>query len=250
MKLKDISPARRADLDKGRVESATLTEALAVNFAALLGSACPEIGPEARAALHRAAGEGVTRRMALAGALLAEQYGSEALFRLGAHRSDTVRGWVCYALAQREARVEPLLAMLRPFADDAHFGVREWAWLAARPAIAADLEGAIAVLTAWTEDPSHRIRRYASEATRPRGVWCPHLPALKRDPRRGLPLLEPLRADPHRYVQDSVGNWLNDAGKDAAEFVRSLAARWQTASPGPATRYILRRGMRSLPAEP
>lgn len=67
-------------------------------------------------------------------------------------------------------------------------------WLAVRPALAADLDAAIAQLQAWTALPSERLRRFASEALRPRGVWCAHIAALKADPGQALPLLEPLRS--------------------------------------------------------
>ena len=70
-----------------------------------------------------------------------------------------------------------------------------------RTTIAAQLEVAIAALVPWTAEPSERLRRFASEATRPRGVWCTHLASLRQAPEQALMLLEPLKADPAPYVQ-------------------------------------------------
>jgi 3-methyladenine DNA glycosylase AlkC len=235
----DVPPDRRAALDAGVAESGTLAEALAVDFAALLAT-LPGIDARAVDRMRAAAGEGVVARMKRGGAILAE-----AGLAVAEHPSDTVRGWAAFA-----AMADPALALaarldaIRPFADDGHFGVREWAWMAARPALAAEIAAALALLLLWAGEGSGNLRRFASEATRPRGVWCAHITALRRDPSPARPLLDALRADPARYVQLSVGNWLNDAAKDNPAWVRAVADAWGRNDP--ATKRILTRGLRSL----
>lgn len=118
--------------------------------------------------------------------------------------------------------------------------------MAIRPHIAADLDNAISLLAAWTAEPSERPRRFASEASRPRGVWCAHLGALRQSLGTALPILEPLRADPALYVQGSVGNCLNDASKDQPDWARSLCARWSADSATSATAGICKRALRSI----
>jgi 3-methyladenine DNA glycosylase AlkC len=245
--VKDISPDRLARLCAGEVEAATLTECLAVDFAALMGNVLPEIGAGALAEMKLGAATGISKRMSLAARLIREKLGDSALDRLGRHQSDTVRGWACFMIgAADNMPLRDKLAAIRPFADDRHFGVREWSWMAVRPHLAAELESAIALLTEWTTDPSERVRRFASEAIRPRGVWCAHIGALRAQPQLGLAVLEPLRTDPSGYVQDSVGNWLNDAGKDRPDWVQALCARWSIESPTPATARICKRALRSI----
>jgi 3-methyladenine DNA glycosylase AlkC len=240
MRPADVPSEVRQALDAGVRESATLAEALAVDFAALLGVAAP--GADV-AAMRAAAGTGIVKRMMLGARLAAARIGAT---RLAVHPSDTVRGWAAFALAAEVRGVADALARIRPLADDPHFGVREWAWMAVRPILAADLTTAIAALVPWTAAASANLRRFTTEATRPRGVWCAHIAALRRDPSPGLALLEPLRADGARYVQDSVANWLNDAAKDHPAWVHGVCARWQATSEAPATARITRRALRSL----
>jgi hypothetical protein len=125
------------------------------------------------------------------------------------HSSDTIRGWAAYQIAslpnlQLEARLE----LMRPLADDHHFGVREWAWLALRPFCLSHLETMIKLLQPWVKENSENLRRFACEITRPRGVWCAHINDLKTNLDQALPLLEPLHQDHSRYVQNSLANWL------------------------------------------
>jgi len=244
--VKDIAPDRLAQLNAG-AEAATLTECLTVDFAALMGNILPRIGADALVEMGRAASAGISRRMPLAARLIAKEIGPSAIEQLARHSSDTARGWACFMIGTAEGmELSDRLALIRPFADDPHFGVREWAWMAVRPHLVAQLEKAIALLAEWANDPSERVRRFASEAIRPRGVWCSHIHALRQQPEIALAVLEPLHADPSGYVQDSVSNWLNDAGKDQPDWVQALCERWTTESPAPATARICRHALRSI----
>ena len=72
------------------------------------------------------------------------------------------------------------------------------------------------------------------------------MPVLKAEPWRALPLLEPLRADPSRYVQNSVANWLNDASRTQPEWVRQVCAVWRAVRSGRRRDYIVRRALRTV----
>lgn len=236
----------RDEVQRGLVESRTLGEITALDHAVLLAHAIPGASSELVAEV-RAAGElGILARMRAIGAALRAHLETSACSDLTRHLSDTVRGWAWFALASEPGSPRELVALILPAADDSHFGVREWAWMAVRERLAAELGESIAALAELTSDPSERIRRFASETLRPRGVWAKRLAVLGSEPDRGLPILEPLRADPSTYVQDSVANWINDAAKSSPEWARDLAIRWARESPGPETRRILRRGLRSL----
>lgn len=234
-------------LSLGQVQSATLVEGLAVDQARLLRAVFPALPAPVLAAAAAVCERGILQRMNGMGGLLFDALGEAGIDACRAHLSDTVRGWACFMVGLRPGLdLAARLDAIRPLADDAHFGVREWAWMALRPHLAAELDAAMARLTVWTRDPSERLRRFACEALRPRGVWCAHIAALKQQPERALALLTPLRADPSVYVQDSVANWLNDAAKDRPDWVRALCAQWLQAEAGAATRRICQRAMRSL----
>jgi len=238
-----VSPEHLAALEAGTLASATLSEILALDQQRLLLAVFPEL--PANELPGKAAG--ILKRMSAIGGLLQQHGGEAALARCLAHPSDTVRGWACFLLAATPgAGLAARLEAIRPLADDPHFGVREWAWLALRGHLAAELEVAIALLTPWTTEPSERLRRFACEALRPRGVWCAHIARLKTTPELALPILQALRADPAAYVQDSVGNWLNDAGKTRPDWVAALCAGWLAVGDHPATARICKRALRNL----
>lgn len=247
MKKQALSRERRGQLDGGEAEATHLAEILAVDFARLLASVAPSLPAAAISNMRKAANSGITLRMQGAATLLrAHALGDPSPW--SAHASDTVRGWACYLIgSDPRLTLEHKLDAMRGLADDAHFGVREWAWLALRPHIAADPLRVLAHLHGWTADPSPNVRRFACEALRPRGVWAAHISLFKQEPHHAQDLLDALCCDASRYVQDSVGNWLNDAGKSAPDWVRALCSQWQQRhADDPANSYIRKRALRSL----
>jgi 3-methyladenine DNA glycosylase AlkC len=234
-------------LNEGVLQTATLSECLSVDFACLMGNVCPEIDRAAVDRIKEAAGLGITKRMALAATILAEQLNSKQIAHLAQHPSDTVRGWTAYGIALDSSdHLETQLDRIRPFANDDHFGVREWAWLALRPAIAKEITYSIQLLLPWAIDDSANVRRFAIEVTRPRGVWSKHISDLKTAPHLGKGLLDRVMEDPSRYVQDSAANWLNDASKSNSPWVIQYCENWRNQSDSQAVAYITRRALRSV----
>ncbi len=226
-----IDPKILKQLEAGVIETANLTEGLGINMNKLMLAVAPLI---AKNSIDLELG--VVQRMAQAGAVL-----RASQIDLTQHASDTVRGWAAFAIGQDE-RISPIkrLEAIRVFASDSHFGVREWAWMAVRAIVVADPKMAIKVLKPWAVDQDVNVRRFASEATRPRGVWAASVPLLRQEPQLALPILTALRFDQEKYVQDSVANWLNDAGKDQKEWVKGVLRDWGLQ--GVSERVILRAG--------
>ena len=153
-----IDTARLAELNAGRIEAAILAECLAVDFGVLMTSVFPELSEDIVNRMQAAKDEGILKRMGLAGQLLWQAWGAEGLVRLQDHPSDTVRGWGCFLVGARDdLDVAARLALIRPLADDPHFGVREWAWMAVRPHLVAELDASVALLAGWTGDVSERV---------------------------------------------------------------------------------------------
>ncbi|MBO9649763.1 MAG: DNA alkylation repair protein [Variovorax sp.] len=166
--------------------------------------------------------------------------------RLATHPSDVARCWATHWIQMSGLPLRQQLEATWRFAADPHFGVREMAWMAVRDSTIRSLNEALRLLLPWALDPDANIRRFASELTRPRGVWCAQIEQLKAEPWLAIELLQPLRADSSRYVQNSVANWLNDASRTQPEWVEETCARWQRESDLPETRYITRRALRTL----
>ncbi|WP_240927498.1 DNA alkylation repair protein [Paenibacillus thiaminolyticus] len=246
-------------LNRGQLETVNLTEWLAVDQEKLLGRIVRELGleDERETIMSPLARLSERKMMTVIPAVAAGwldlmervsvQDRAGIFGELAGHRSDSVRCWAAYVIGLDERLgLEDKLAGIRPFAADSHFGVREIAWMAVRESIAHELQEAIGLLREWVRDADANLRRFAVESTRPRGVWAKHIAVLKENPAQALPLLEAVKSDPAKYVQDSVGNWLNDASKTKPEWVLHVCDAWLKASDTKATRRIVTKASRSI----
>jgi 3-methyladenine DNA glycosylase AlkC len=109
-----------------------------------------------------------------------------------------------------------------------------------------NLEVSLEIIGKWALSEDENIRRFASELTRPRGVWCAHIEQLKTQPQKAFFILDYLKNDSSKYVQNSVANWLNDASKSQPDWVKKVCKQWLKESNTKATQYIVKRGTRNL----
>ena len=115
---------------------------------------------------------------------------------------------------------------------------------AVRPFILKYGDQMIAKMQEWSLHESHKVRRLASEGSRPRLPWAMGIPFLKKDPATILPILENLKQDSSEYVRRSVANSLNDIAKDHPNIVLNIAKSWSGLSLE--TDAIIKHGCRTL----
>ncbi|WP_372473418.1 DNA alkylation repair protein [Capnocytophaga sp. ARDL2] len=257
-KLENIPQQVLELLNAGKIVSVNLTEWLAVNHITLVASTFSEMGisdayiSEIQNVIKNQKKPSTMNTIKLIGAFLYEKYAQStdylAVFeKLSTHLSDSVRCYATYFMAlNTDFSLEKKLGLLQPLVADKHFGVREVVWMALRPELSENLAFSIDFLSVWAENEDENIRRFCSEALRPRGVWCSHIETLKNSPELALPILEKLKSDSAKYVQDSVGNWLNDASKSRPDFVQELCKRWEKESPTKSTEYIIKKALRTI----
>ncbi|MDN3691400.1 DNA alkylation repair protein [Chryseobacterium tructae] len=254
--IKDIPTDILIQLNNGEIETANLTEWLAVDQRLLLENLLKQnnrseyfqkilnrvdqLKKQTVNTINEAIGLGILE-------LALKNKDEEFLLKLSFHQADLVRCWAAYTIGRNNSfSTKEKLKKIQPFAADSHFGVREICWMTVRPDIATNLKESLSVLSEWTKHENENIRRFASESTRPRGVWCEHIDLLKQNPGLGLEILEPLRSDSSKYVQDSVGNWLNDASKSQPEFVVEICDEWLRESNTKETQYIVKKALRTI----
>lgn len=256
-KVQDIPKKVILLLNKGEIETVNLTEWLAINQIELIRNTFPNIGlsehidnlqnnieqlkkPSTMSSI-KSVGETLydicSKRKTL----------SSVIDKLSSHKSDTLRCYATYLISLNSMlNIEDKLNTSLRLIADKHFGVREIVWMALRPEIEKDLEKSVSILSNWTNNSDENIRRFTTEVIRPRGVWCKHLESLKAKPEQALSILEKLKSDKSKYVQDSVGNWLNDASKTKPKFVIELCEKWKGNSQTTETEKIIKRALRTI----
>ncbi len=250
-RMAEVPSEIRDALNQGWIETKNLVEWLGVDRKQLAEGVLQELGlgKDIQRQVARLPTASALKQSFAIGTLLAEsiELGDASFQSLTKHGSDIVREWSAVLIGVVDnVPLKKRLAWIKPLADDENPGVREIAWISLRNRVIGDLETAIDCLVPWTGSRRERLRRYASEITRPCGVWAAHISRLKETPELGLPILEPLRADESKYVRDSVANWLNDASKTRGPWVREVASRWAKESACPETELILKRALRTL----
>ena len=256
-KVQDIPKNVLNLLNKGKIPTVNLTEWLAVDQTELIKNVFPEIGLKSsiepiKKVIEQQKKPSTMSSIKLIGLCLYEHCSNSnslapTIGLLSNHKSDTVRCYATYLIAlNTNLTISEKLEQSRKLIADKHFGVREIVWMALRPEIENNLKESIGILSEWTNDQDENIRRFTTESIRPRGVWCKHIETLKENPEQALPILEPLKSDNSKYVQDSVGNWLNDASKSKPEFVINLCEKWTKDSPTKETEKIIKRARRTI----
>ena len=253
---KDISKDILEQLNSGQIETANLVEWLAVDQRLLLANLLNQTNKTEYlrpilAYIDNLKKQTVNTINETIGTGLFEQSlkndDTEILTIISTHKSDLIRCWATYTIGKNQnLDISQKLKQIQAFSADKHFGVREISWLAVRPTIAKNLTQSIEILSGWTNHKDENVRRFASEATRPRGVWCEHIEELKQNPELGLTILEPMKSDKAKYVQDSVGNWLNDASKTQPDFVKNICKKWEKESSTKETAYIIKKALRTI----
>ncbi|GAB6548784.1 DNA alkylation repair protein [Bacillus mobilis] len=245
-------------LQQGKVESVNLTEWLAINHIELLKNVLPSIGLKdslecIEAELEKQNVETGMKVIRITGTLLDEiilkEYEGnkeDILLKLSNHISDSVRCWAAFMNKKSNNTLKDTLTYIRPFAADHHFGVREIAWMSIREDLSQNIEESVELLVEWAKSEDENIRRFSVESIRPRGVWSKHIEVLKQEPEKALPILNLLKSDPSKYVQDSVGNWLNDASKTKPDWVMNLCEEWAKDTDIKSTSRIINKAKRTI----
>ncbi|EOO70915.1 DNA alkylation repair protein [Bacillus mycoides] len=245
-------------LNKGELESVNLTEWLAINHIKLLENVLPSIGLEGSlefviAELEKQNAETGMKVIRMTGALLdkvilkeKERKKAELMLQFSNHISDSVRCWAAFMNKKPNDTLKDKLTYIRPFAADRHFGVREIAWMSIREDLSQNIEKSVDLLVDWAKNEDENLRRFSVESIRPRGVWSKHIEILKQEPDKALPILNLLKSDPSKYVQDSVGNWLNDASKTKPDWVIKLCEEWKKDTDIKSTSRIIKKAQRTI----
>lgn len=116
---------------------------------------------------------------------------------------------------------------------------------AIRPFILQHPEKTLPRLMEWASHRDWRVRRLASEGSRPRLPWGMQLKPFIENPSFVIGILNQLYNDSNLVVRRSVANNLNDIAKDNPDLVVKTAQRWWD-SGNELAKWTVRHGLRTL----
>lgn len=116
---------------------------------------------------------------------------------------------------------------------------------AIRPFLLNDTDKTLRLMKRWSKHRDWRVRRLASEGTRPRLPWGKQIPQFIKDPSDILPILNMLYDDTNLIVRRSVANNLNDISKDHPELAANLASDWLSKK-SESAKWTAKHGLRTL----
>ena len=113
-----------------------------------------------------------------------------------------------------------------------------------RPFLTNYPEKTLAQMKVWSGHENRHVRRLATEGVRPRLPWASKLQAFIDDPMPIIPILETLKDDPSKYVQNSVANNLNDIMKDNFQIGKDIIDAWKV-NPTKERAWIIKHAIRN-----
>ena len=157
---------------------------------------------------------------------------------------DALRGfaaWPLFVYIEKQG-LEHCAVSLAALRELTHLFTAEFAL---RPFLKTHPEQTLAEVLAWTQDPSDKVRRLASEGIRPRLPWACRLPEFQRDPAPVLRVLDKLIDDNSDFVCRSVANNLADIAVDHPDLVIRVC-RGYLSERSKGREWIARRATRNL----
>lgn len=248
-KASDIPEEILEDLNLGNIESVTLAEITAIDIPKLLLNNFTKLGVESVKSLEQC--KGILKKMKEAAQIIIIHFGFDYYKKMSLFKnSDTLRGIGAFMIGSSDSiGIPEKINKILVYASDEHFGVREWAWMAIRNNIVDDFHDYYPFLLELSKSDDYRIRRFSIESMRPKGVWATHLKILKENPSLANQILNNLKNDPSKYVQDSVANWLNDLNKDKPDWIKETVTEWNKNhydGDNKAIQYITKRATRNI----
>jgi len=116
---------------------------------------------------------------------------------------------------------------------------------AIRPFLESFTDKALQQMLIWSTNENKHVRRLASEGVRPRLPWAKKLQIFVDNPKLITPILENLKDDSSKYVQNSVANCLNDILKDNEDFTKIIIESW-TVKPTVQRKWIIKHAFRNF----